>query len=81
MMGANLVGFVIGLDGMRYFLSELVGSWQGQVFLRSFEPKEILMPNLGLRFLLAACICLFIAVQVMFEYRCVISHNPLTHRS
>ncbi|CAE6406731.1 unnamed protein product [Rhizoctonia solani] len=31
MMGANLVGFVIGLDGMRYFLSELIGSWQGQI--------------------------------------------------
>ncbi|CAE6420274.1 unnamed protein product [Rhizoctonia solani] len=51
MMGANLVGFVIGLDGMRYFVSELIGSWQ------------------GIRFLLAACACLFIAVQVMFEYR------------
>ncbi|CEL55893.1 Glycerol uptake protein 1 OS=Saccharomyces cerevisiae (strain ATCC 204508 / S288c) GN=GUP1 PE=1 SV=1 [Rhizoctonia solani AG-1 IB] len=51
MMGANLVGFVIGLDGMRYFLSELIGSWQ------------------GIRFLFAACVCLFIAVQVMFEYR------------
>lgn len=51
MMGANLVGFVIGLDGMRYFVSELLGSWQ------------------GLRFLLAAIVCLFIAVQVMFEYR------------
>ncbi|KAF8602869.1 MBOAT-domain-containing protein [Ceratobasidium sp. AG-I] len=51
MMGANLVGFVIGVDGMRYFISEIVGSWQ------------------GLRFLLAASVCLFIAVQVMFEYR------------
>ncbi|CUA70892.1 Glycerol uptake protein 1 [Saccharomyces cerevisiae S288c] [Rhizoctonia solani] len=51
MMGANLVGFVIGVDGMRYFVSELIGSWQ------------------GIRFLLAACVCLFIAVQVMFEYR------------
>lgn len=29
MMGANLVGFVIGVDGMRYFLSEILGSWQG----------------------------------------------------
>ncbi|CAE6335175.1 unnamed protein product [Rhizoctonia solani] len=47
MMGANLVGFVIGLDGMRYFISELI----------------------GVRFLLVACVCLFIAVQVMFEYR------------
>ncbi|KAG9075989.1 glycerol transporter [Ceratobasidium sp. UAMH 11750] len=51
MMGANLVGFVIGVDGMRYFMSEITGSWQ------------------GLQFLLAASACLFIAVQVMFEYR------------
>ncbi|ELU37317.1 glycerol transporter [Rhizoctonia solani AG-1 IA] len=35
MMGANLVGFVIGLDGMRYFISELIGSWQGQIRYQS----------------------------------------------
>ncbi|GAA5865144.1 hypothetical protein JCM8547_007728 [Rhodosporidiobolus lusitaniae] len=40
MMTANLVGFVVGIDGAKS---------------RSF--------------LLTACACLFVAVQVMFEYR------------
>jgi len=51
MMSANLVGFVLGTDGMSYMLRQLLGSWE------------------GISFLLAACICLFIAAQVMFEYR------------
>ncbi|TFK50179.1 MBOAT-domain-containing protein [Heliocybe sulcata] len=51
MMSANLVGFVIGTDGMSYMLSQLVGTWE------------------GLRFFGIACVCLFIAAQVMFEYR------------
>ena len=29
MMAANLVGFVVGLDGVRYLVAELVGSWAG----------------------------------------------------
>jgi hypothetical protein len=29
MTGANLVGFVIGVDGIQHFLSEIFGSWQG----------------------------------------------------
>ncbi|KAF8273494.1 MBOAT-domain-containing protein [Lactarius quietus] len=51
MMGANLVGFVLGVDGARYFAHELVSSWA------------------GIRFLLGACACLFVGVQLMFEYR------------
>ncbi|EIW65751.1 hypothetical protein TREMEDRAFT_72521 [Tremella mesenterica DSM 1558] len=51
MTSANLVGFVLGLDGMRYFLYQLTSSWA------------------GLTFMLFACLCLFVAVQVMFEYR------------
>ena len=53
MMTANLVGFVIGIDGVKYFLHQLVGS-----------PE-------GLRFLAAVFACLFVGVQLMFEYRCV----------
>ena len=30
MMTANLVGFVIGVDGVRFFLSELMGTVQGE---------------------------------------------------
>jgi len=51
MMSANLVGFVVGVDGMSYFVKELLWSWE------------------GLRFLVGACVCLFIAAQLMFEYR------------
>jgi hypothetical protein len=29
MMAANLVGFVIGTDGIRFFVDELFGTWQG----------------------------------------------------
>ncbi|KAI0293499.1 MBOAT, membrane-bound O-acyltransferase family-domain-containing protein [Multifurca ochricompacta] len=51
MMGANLVGFVLGLDGAQYFARELINSWG------------------GISFLLVACACLFVGVQLMFEYR------------
>lgn len=51
MMSANLVGFVLGLDGMRHLLVELWTTTSGQLFI------------------LFASSCLFIAVQVMFEYR------------
>ncbi|KAI0050527.1 MBOAT-domain-containing protein [Auriscalpium vulgare] len=51
MMAANLVGFAVGTDGMRYMAHEIAGSWG------------------GLRFLFTACACLYVGVQVMFEYR------------
>ncbi|KAF5379735.1 hypothetical protein D9615_005789 [Tricholomella constricta] len=51
MMGANLVGFVIGTDGIQFFVRELFGTTQGLVFFG------------------AACVCLFVGVQLMFEYR------------
>ncbi|KAI0729251.1 MBOAT-domain-containing protein [Fomitopsis betulina] len=51
MMAANLVGFVIGTDGVSYMLQQLFGTTEGK------------------QFLLFACLCLFIAAQVMFEYR------------
>jgi len=51
MMGANLIGFVLGMDGAQYLAHEVVSNWG------------------GIRFLLIACSCLFVGVQVMFEYR------------
>jgi hypothetical protein len=30
MMGANLIGFVLGMDGAQYFVHELVSSWAGK---------------------------------------------------
>ncbi|KAM0747100.1 MBOAT-domain-containing protein [Meredithblackwellia eburnea MCA 4105] len=51
MMTANLIGFAIGTEGMRYMWGEIVGSWE------------------GIKFIVFAIGCLFVAVQVMFEYR------------
>jgi D-alanyl-lipoteichoic acid acyltransferase DltB (MBOAT superfamily) len=51
MMAANLVGFVLGLDGMRHLATQLVSTAEGWAF-SAF-----------------ACSCLFVGVQVMFEYR------------
>ncbi|BEI92502.1 uncharacterized protein CcaverHIS019_0501300 [Cutaneotrichosporon cavernicola] len=51
LMGANLVGFVLGLDGMQHLLHELVTTPQGWGFM-AFGTS-----------------CLFIGVQIMFEYR------------
>ena len=31
MMSANLVGFVLGLDGMKYLVAQISGSWSGQL--------------------------------------------------
>ena len=54
MMTANLVGFVVGIDGVKFLASQLFGTWDGA------------------RFMVIATTCLFIGVQFMFEYRCVI---------
>lgn len=35
MISANLVGFVIGTDGMLYLLNQIAGNWSGWVFLVS----------------------------------------------
>ena len=51
MMTANLVGFVVGTDGVTFFFSQLFGTLE------------------GVRFMALCVICLFIGVQLMFEYR------------
>ncbi|KAL5526721.1 GUP1 [Sanghuangporus sanghuang] len=51
MLSANLVGFVIGVDGIKYLAGQVFGTLE------------------GLQFLVLACTCLFVGVQVMFEYR------------
>ncbi|KAI9226760.1 MAG: MBOAT, membrane-bound O-acyltransferase family-domain-containing protein [Piptocephalis tieghemiana] len=50
MMTANLVGFAVGIDGMKQMVADI------------FTPQ-------GAWFVLGSLSCLFIAVQVMFEYR------------
>jgi len=51
MMSANLVGFVLGMEGTRYLMEQIAGTWQGRAFVVMALPG------------------LYIAVQVMFEYR------------
>ena len=34
MMAANLVGFVVGVDGVSFFASQLFGTFEGEVFVR-----------------------------------------------
>ncbi|GAA5985144.1 hypothetical protein JCM10908_002541 [Rhodotorula pacifica] len=51
LMTANLVGFVVGIDGGKELWGVMLGDWDGRIFL------------------LTASACLFVAVQVMFEYR------------
>jgi D-alanyl-lipoteichoic acid acyltransferase DltB (MBOAT superfamily) len=50
-MTANLVGFVLGVDGVKHLLTELTTSYAGWTFL------------------IFACGCIYVAVQIMFEYR------------
>lgn len=51
MMTANLVGFVVGTEGVLYLSRQITGSLE------------------GFRFIVAGCCCLFVGVQLMFEYR------------
>ncbi|KAI6099795.1 MBOAT, membrane-bound O-acyltransferase family-domain-containing protein [Pisolithus sp. B1] len=51
MMTANLVGFVIGIEGVLYLSGQITGSLE------------------GFRFIVTGCCCLFVGVQLMFEYR------------
>ena len=76
MMAANLVGFVIGTDGMQYMLRQIADSWDGEflrwVFLGWRKVVLTIRRCLGctgLKFMVVACVCLFVGVQVMFEYR------------
>lgn len=69
MVTANLVGFVVGLDGMKHFADELFGTLSG------IKSLKLIFDGLtfaaGLQFMVFASVCIFIAVQVMFEYRFV----------
>jgi D-alanyl-lipoteichoic acid acyltransferase DltB (MBOAT superfamily) len=51
MVSANLVGFVIGTEGVIYMIKEITKSWA------------------SLSFIAAACACIFVGAQLMFEYR------------
>ena len=69
MMAANLVGFAVGVDGLKGLVQSLVGSYSGQLLTSALRRFEGLICPIGLIFLLAACGALFTGVQVMFEIR------------
>lgn len=79
MMAANLVGFAVGLDGLKGLVNSIVGSYSGQFLVLhslaflplAFVHASLLIPShlVGIVFLLAACWALFSGVQVMFEIR------------
>lgn len=84
-MTANLVGFVVGVDGGKELWRVMLGDWEGEsvagrpsfgrVKARSglVQIADSRMRRLrltGRLFLLTASAILFVGVQVMFEYRC-----------
>lgn len=72
MMIANLVGFVVGVDGIQFFLKQLFGTAEGK-FAKIMSSRVKLSTIIsGLRFLFLACVVLFIDNQVLFEYRYVL---------
>lgn len=59
MMTANLVGFVIGTDGISYLFSQLVAGWEGAVANHSNIP--CISDNDLSRFPVPVrCLCMFI---------------------
>jgi len=68
MMAANLVGFVIGTEGIVYLAGELFGTLQGGL-IRYNLSGSILTVLKGIKFIVAASFAIFIGVQLMFEYR------------
>ena len=74
MMAANLVGFVVGVEGVSFFASQLFGTFEGRFLSVRFivsclisDPAPDPLP--GVRFLVGVVFCLFIGAQLMFEYR------------
>ena len=66
MMCANLVGFAVGLDGLQSIISGILHDWSG---IAPFIPCCFSADNIGFIFLVVACSCLFVGIQVMFEIR------------
>ncbi|KAL8699209.1 MAG: hypothetical protein Q9201_006137 [Fulgogasparrea decipioides] len=70
MMAANLVGFAVGLDGLKGLVHGIVGSYSGESsIVAPFELFSAANVFPGLVFLITACCALFVGVQVMFEFR------------
>jgi hypothetical protein len=64
MMGTNLVGLVLGVDGVRYFAHELISSWTGTSFSRESLPLPLIEKSACRNLLPAWCLCLSIRRSV-----------------
>lgn len=71
MMAANLVGFVIGTDGLKFFLGELFGTIAGK-FVHDWSYARLTSQYTGVKFAVGAVFCMFVGAQFMFEYRWVL---------
>lgn len=71
LMVANLVGFAIGLDGLKGLVHGIVGTYSGKApfFDRRYVEDRKLNHCVGLAFFFTACAALFVGTQVMFEHR------------
>jgi len=78
MMAANLVGFAIGLDGLKGLVEGIVGSYAGECCTAFAKPSidcaivradVLTFGTAGLAYISAACLALFMAAQLMFEHR------------
>ena len=82
MMTANLIGFVMGTDGISYLLGRVLSGWEGKLILVCRAPHRLDIPVTGLSFMGFTSFCLFVGTQVMFEYRCgklSKTHSRRTH--
>ena len=58
MMTANLVGFVIGTDGIKYMIDQIMGSWQGASTVGPMHFGVVTDPFFSARHtILACCVC------------------------
>ena len=70
MISANMVGFAVGLDGLQSIIQSVLHEWSGKIFpFRFYYCQDESNYCIGIIFLLSACACLFVGVQVMFEIR------------
>jgi D-alanyl-lipoteichoic acid acyltransferase DltB (MBOAT superfamily) len=70
MLMANLVGFAVGVDGLKSIISGIFRDIDGTYSVPlSFEEAKLIQQETGFVFLVTASSALFVGIQVMFEIR------------
>jgi D-alanyl-lipoteichoic acid acyltransferase DltB (MBOAT superfamily) len=70
MMMANLVGFAVGVEGLKSIIHGIFRDYSGSSYLLlSVLQDDELILEIGLVFLVTASSALFVGIQVMFEVR------------